>query len=76
MAKRIENGNGKPTHEEIAHRAKAIYEASGKAPGRDLENWLAAEAELINARKPIEHKPMAEVRPVYKELPKETARRP
>jgi hypothetical protein len=63
MAKRMDNGNGRPTHEQIAERAKALYEASGKVQGRDLDNWLAAEAELISARRPV-----AEAR-VYKDSP-------
>ena len=74
MAKRMDNGNGKPTHEEIAQRAKAIYERNGCVPGRDLENWLTAEAELVSARKYAE-KSMGEMRPVYKEIHKEPARR-
>ena len=49
MAKQI--GNSKPTHEEIAQRARAIYEQSGRVPGRDLENWLEAEAQLSGTRK-------------------------
>ncbi len=40
----------RPTHEEIAQRARAIYEQSGRIPGRDLENWLAAEAQLLAPR--------------------------
>jgi hypothetical protein len=47
------NSNSKPTHEEIARRAREIYERSGRRPGRDLENWLQAERELIAARKTI-----------------------
>ncbi len=75
MAKRMDNGNGRPTHEEIARRARAIYEASGRMPGRDLENWLAAETELVNARKPIgESRPVMETRPMLKDMAKETAR--
>ncbi len=51
MAQRIGNHDGKPTHEEIARRAREIYERSGRVPGRDLENWLEAEAQLSAARK-------------------------
>ena len=51
MAKRIENGEARPTHEEIAQRARAIYEESGSLPGHDLDNWLQAETELQGARK-------------------------
>jgi hypothetical protein len=42
----------KPTHEEIAQRARAIYERSGCMTGRDIENWLQAEAELTAAPQP------------------------
>ena len=38
----------KPTEEQIAARARAIYEMSGGAPGHDLENWMQAEAELLH----------------------------
>ncbi len=76
MAKRLDNGNGRPTHEEIARRAKAIYETNGRVPGRDLENWLAAEAELMNARKPVpESRPVAEARALLKDMSKDTLRR-
>lgn len=34
------------THEQIAKRAYDIYLRSGSLPGRDEENWLAAEIEL------------------------------
>ena len=46
MAKKAENTNGKPTHDEIAQRARQIYERSGRQPGHDMDNWLAAEAQL------------------------------
>jgi len=32
--------------ERIARRAREIYEARGGAPGRDLDDWLAAEREI------------------------------
>ena len=50
-AKQLNGANSKPTHEEIAQRARAIYEQTGCVPGRDLENWLEAEAQLMAARK-------------------------
>jgi HSP20 family protein len=34
-------------HNSIARRAFEIYEHAGKIPGRDLENWFRAEAELL-----------------------------
>ncbi len=42
---------GEVSHEEIAERARAIYEQSGRVPGRDLQNWLMAETQLREARK-------------------------
>jgi hypothetical protein len=35
-----------PTHEQIAARAYALYERRGYIHGHDVEDWLAAEAEL------------------------------
>src|SRR4051812_50116046 len=35
-----------PSHSEIANLAEAIYVESGRIPGRDVENWLAAEAQI------------------------------
>ncbi len=53
--KRNVTQSGKPAaqipHEEIAQRARAIYEESGCIPGQDLQNWLAAETQLRAARK-------------------------
>jgi hypothetical protein len=34
------------THEQIAERAEAIWQASGCLPGRDERNWCEAEAQL------------------------------
>ncbi len=51
MAKRLGNGESKPTHEEIAQRARALYEQSGCVQGRDMDNWLQAEAQLMSMRK-------------------------
>jgi Protein of unknown function (DUF2934) len=34
-------------HEAIARRATEIYEHSGRIPGRDMENWVQAEAEIL-----------------------------
>lgn len=42
--------SARPTDEEIAARAYEIYEREGRQPGRDLENWLQAEAELSSAK--------------------------
>ena len=51
MAKQLNGSNSRPTHEEIAQRARAIYEQKGRVPGHDLENWLEAEAQLMAGRK-------------------------
>jgi len=71
MAKRIENGEARPTHEEIAGRARAIYEKSGRLPGRDLDNWLQAEAELRG-----NHKNSATQRPERREPASAPSRSP
>lgn len=36
--------------ERIRRRAEEIYVESGKIPGRDLENWSQAEAEILRER--------------------------
>jgi hypothetical protein len=36
------------SHEEIERRAYRIFRQRGSQPGRDLENWLAAERELLD----------------------------
>ena len=51
MASEFGKSSNGPTHEEIAQRAYEIFESSGRKPGRDLENWLAAESQLAGARK-------------------------
>jgi DUF2934 family protein len=35
-------------HEAITRRAREIYEDSGRIPGRDLQNWSQAEAEVMS----------------------------
>jgi hypothetical protein len=39
-----------PTQEEISARAYEIYVRGGSIPGRDLDHWLQAEAELVRER--------------------------
>jgi len=36
-----------PGIDDIAQRAYALYEARGSEPGRDLDDWLQAERELM-----------------------------
>ena len=38
----------KPTQEEIGQRAYLIYLEHGRQDGRALDDWLAAESELIH----------------------------
>jgi len=38
----LKESQARPTDEQIATRARAIYEARGSLPGHDLENWLQA----------------------------------
>ena len=40
----------KPTHAEIARCACLIYESRSREHGRDLEDWLEAEMQLIADR--------------------------
>jgi hypothetical protein len=40
------DSSGVPTPDLIARRAFEIYESEGRQDGRELENWLRAEAEL------------------------------
>lgn len=40
-----------PTHDVIERRARDIYVAQGSQPGRDLENWLTAERELLEEKR-------------------------
>jgi hypothetical protein len=37
-----------PPHDEIALRARALYEQSGYTNGRDVEFWLEAERQLTD----------------------------
>jgi Protein of unknown function (DUF2934) len=61
MAKPIEESFSKgvpgtaeehPTSEEIAVRAYEIYIERGATPGQDVDDWLQAEAELSDKKKP------------------------
>jgi hypothetical protein len=36
----------KPTHDQVAQRAKSIWQAKGCPPGQDQQNWLEAEKQL------------------------------
>ncbi len=49
MKTTMEN-KGKVSHDEIAQRAKQIWELEGRQSGRDIEYWLRAERELVASR--------------------------
>lgn len=38
-----------PLHDEIAKRARQLWERNGQPEGRDVEFWLTAERELLGA---------------------------
>lgn len=57
-----ETTGGTELHEAIGRRAREIYEKSGRIPGRDLENWVRAEAEILHERKEVAHKSAVVVR--------------
>ncbi len=40
-----------PSHEDIARRAFEIHLQQGSGHGRDLQDWLQAERELLEGRK-------------------------
>jgi hypothetical protein len=40
-----------PSPDEVARKAYFSYENEGSLPGRDVQHWLEAEAELITERK-------------------------
>jgi hypothetical protein len=40
-----------PSPDEVARRAYFNYENEGSQPGRDVQHWLAAEAQLLADRK-------------------------
>jgi hypothetical protein len=43
--------NFAPSPDEVARKAYFSYENEGSLPGRHVQHWLAAEAELIAERK-------------------------
>jgi hypothetical protein len=51
MASNLEK-SALPTHEQISERAFQIYNASGRAEGHDVENWLEAEHQLLTECQP------------------------
>ncbi len=48
-ASRPQTAEDSPTHEEIELRAYQIFIERGGEPGHDVEDWLQAESELLEA---------------------------
>lgn len=48
-------------YEAIRRRAEEIYRKSGETPGRDLENWAQAEAEILRERSALRSAIVVEV---------------
>jgi hypothetical protein len=46
--------DARPSDEEIAQRAYELYLQRGSVPGHETDDWLQAEAELIEARRNAE----------------------
>jgi hypothetical protein len=40
-----------PTHDQISKRAHALYESRGRGHGKDQQDWLRAEQEILNERR-------------------------
>ena len=53
-------------HEEISKVAYELYEKSGRADGRDQENWLEAERIVLARRKAPEKKAQPALQPQKK----------
>lgn len=46
----MESSEPVPTPDEIARRAYEIFLGRGEEPGRDVDDWLQAESELLSER--------------------------
>jgi hypothetical protein len=58
----------------IKARAYEIWQAEGQVPGRDLDYWLRAEAEITSALSPVEKRPRPAARNTTKVKSKSKAR--
>jgi len=54
VVEEVEVGSIVVTHEQIAQRARKIWEREGKVGGRDQEHWFRAIAELTSGVNPDE----------------------
>lgn len=48
MGKNTGDGRAHPTRDEIEALAYDLYERRGRQPGRDRDDWLAAEQQLVH----------------------------
>ena len=48
MGKSTGDGRAHPTRDEIEALAHDLYERRGRQPGRDRDDWLAAEQQLVH----------------------------
>ena len=58
----------------IKARAYEIWQAEGQVPGRDLDYWLRAEAEITSALTPAVRRPMPAAKSATKTKAKSKAR--
>jgi len=49
-------------HESIRRRAEEIYTRDGRIPGRDVENWMQAETEVLREEASDSHRTAVAVR--------------
>ena len=63
MAKQLDQ-QIRPSHDEISRRAYELFEKSGRIPGKDVENWLKAEQQLMADRRT----PATDVKPKQVEV--------
>ena len=55
----VEINNATDLQGVIAQRAYELYQSRGGSPGREFEDWLEAEREVLSARPPAAEEPTA-----------------
>ena len=63
----MEKTDHRPRHAEIAALAEKLYLESGSLPGRDEQNWLNAEAQLLQAKAKTNNEPIGVRQPKGKQ---------
>jgi hypothetical protein len=71
----MERADERPTLEEIAAEAYAIYLAEGARDGRDLDHWLEAERRMIAKGRPS-RQPATDVQQADRDGPQDDERLP